>query len=212
MRDRFFFPLAAVVAGAFVFTAIQPFADRPPVGPVSGGGRNAEDVTVAGRELHRFLPGNYDGIAIVNPADGGAPVVRITRLANEIYEIPQSGPHIVLDADVELAFEARPIEVEIVARAAGDFAASKFEANYFARPEGESGWCPFDLTPQWQTYSFQFTTPKRTDHEGYDYVGVRPVVPDSKRRIMELQSIRIHAIGPKIEGDAAGVSRATCTS
>src|SRR5690348_16360500 len=113
MRDRFFFPLAAVVAGAFVFTAVQPFAYRPPTGPVSGGGRNAEDVTVAGEELHRFLPGNYDGIAILTPAEGRAPVVRITRLGNEIYEKPQSGPHIVLDADLEYALETRPIEVEM---------------------------------------------------------------------------------------------------
>jgi hypothetical protein len=210
MRDRFFFPLAAVVAGGFIFTAVQPFAYRAPTGPVSGGGRNAEDVTVAGEELHRFLPGNYDGIAIVTPSGGGAPVVRITRLGSEIYEKPQSGPHIMLDADLEYALESRPIEVEMVARSAGDFAASKFEADYYARDEGESGWCPFVLTPEWQTYRFQFTTPKRsTDREGYDYIGVRPDVPDAKRRIMELKSIRIHAIGPKIQGEVD--SKATCT-
>lgn len=195
MRDRFFFALAAVLAGVFIAMALQPWADRPPTGPVSAGGRNAEDVTISGEELHRFVPGNYDGIAIV--PDGGEPVLRITRLGSEAYEEPLSGPHIVLDSDIENAFESRPVEVEIVARAAGDFGAQKFQADYYARPEAESGWQSFDLTPEWQPYRFQFTVPKIGSEAGYDYIGIRPVVPDQKRRIMEVKSLRIHAIGPK---------------
>jgi len=196
MRDRFFFPLAATVAGVFVLMALQPWADRPPTGPVSAGGRNAEDITVTGKELYRFVPGNYDGIAIVTPPEGGEPVLRITRLANEEYQEPRSGPHIVLDADIENAFETRPVEVEIVARAAGDFAAQEFQANYFARHEGESGWQTFVLTPQWETHRFRFNVPKIGDSAGYDYVGIRPELSD-KRRTMELKSLRIHAVGPK---------------
>jgi hypothetical protein len=198
MRDRFFFPLAATIAGAFVLMALQPWADRPPSGPVSAGGRNAEDITVSGEELHRFVPGNYDGIAIVTPAGGGEPVLRITRLADEIYLEPKSGPHIVLDSDIESAFESRPVEVEIVARAPKDFAAQAFEVNYYARPEGESGWEPFPLTPEWRTYRFRYNVPRIADVEsaGYDYVGIRPAAPE-KRSVMELKSLRIHAMGPK---------------
>jgi hypothetical protein len=196
MRDRYFFPLATTVAGVFVVLALQPWAERPPTGPVSAGGRNAEDITVEGEELNRFVPGDYDGIAVVTPPEGGEPVLRITRLADEVYEKPRSGPHIVLDSDLENAFESRPVEVELVARAAGDFAAAKFEADYYAREEGESGWKAFDLTPQWQTFRLQFTVPKIADGVGYDYVGIRPVAPD-KRRIMELKSLRIRATGPK---------------
>ncbi|HEX5007498.1 MAG TPA: hypothetical protein VFV70_10325, partial [Hyphomonadaceae bacterium] len=109
MRDMYFFPLAAAVAGAFIFTAIQPFADRKPSGPLSAGGRNAEDVTAQGDELHRFVPGNYDGLKIVDTPQGK--VLRITLQASEMYEDPRSGPHIVLAADLEYAFESRPIEV-----------------------------------------------------------------------------------------------------
>lgn len=195
MRDRHFFPLAAIVAGAFVFTALQPFADRAPRGPASGGGRNAEDITIAGEELHRFVPGNFDGLAIVRPPDG-PPVLRITRLATETYENPVSGPNLPLAEDVEYVLESREIEVIIEARSAGDFAASEFEASYFARSEGESGWRIFTLGREFAPYRFNFKTPPRGDTAGLDYIGIRPVVPD-KRRVMEVRSVRVHAVGPK---------------
>lgn len=197
MSDRLFFPLAGAVASAFIFLALDPFADRPPRGPVSGGGRNAEDITVQGRELHRFLPGDAGGLSI---EDGPQPVARITRLAEQNYVHPQSGPHLVLAEDLEYAFENRDIEVTIEARSAGDFAASKFEAEYSAKADDESGWRPFDLTADFKPYTFRWHTPSRGGTEGYDYVGVRPIAPD-KHRTMEIKSIRIRAAGPK---DAPG--------
>lgn len=194
MQDRYFFPLAAAVAGAFIFTAIQPFADRCPSGPLSGGGRNAEDITARDREFCRFVPGNYDGLKIIETPEGK--VLRITLLATESYEDPRSGPHIVLAADLEFAFESRPVEVVIEARAAADSGATQFQANYFAMNEGESGWQTFDLTPEFKPYPFTFNVPSYIGTEGYDYVAIRPVVPD-KKRAMEVRSVRIHAVGPK---------------
>jgi hypothetical protein len=192
MSDKLFFPLAAVVASAFVFVALDPFADRPPRGPVSGGG-SKEDVTVSGKELHRFLPGDAGGLSI---EDGAQPVVRISRMAEQVYASPRSGPHIVLAEDLEYAFEARPIEVSVEARSVGEFAAANFEVDYMARNGAESGWHSFGLTREFATYSFDWTTPSRGKTEGYDFLGVRPVAPD-KRRTMEIRSIHIRAIGPK---------------
>jgi hypothetical protein len=210
MRDQLFFSLAAILAGTFVFTALQPFADRPPRGPVSCGNcADKEDVTVRGRELHRFVPGNYDGIAIVRPPEGGEPILRLTRKAEEVYDDPRSGPNIVLAEDLEYAFESRPVEVVIEARSAGDFPASQFEADYFARTESESGWRKFDLTSEFKPYTFTFDVPKRGLTEGYDYVGIRPVTPD-KHRVMEVRSVRIHAMGAKVK-DAPEASAAPAT-
>jgi hypothetical protein len=194
MQDRYFFPLAAVVAGAFVFTALQPFADRPPTGPLSSGGRNAEDITAEGRELHRFLPGNFDGLKIVDTPEGK--ILRITRQASETYEDPRSGPHIVLAEDLEFTFESRKIEITIEARAAATAGASEFEANYYAKAEGESGWLTFPLTSEFQPYTFTFDTPAYGGTLGYDYLAIRPVVPD-KERAMEVRSMRFRTIGPK---------------
>ncbi|HEX7788897.1 MAG TPA: hypothetical protein VF467_00015, partial [Afipia sp.] len=189
MRDRLFFPLAFILACTFILMALQPFAQRVPSGPVSGGGRNAEDVTVKDAELHRFQPGNYDSIQIVPAAGENPTVLRIARQATEDYQDPRSGPHLILAEDIEYAMEHRKIQVDIEARAAGEFGASQFEANYFAKSEFETGWKQFDLTQEFQTFRFTFDTPPRGETVGYDYIGIRPVAPD-KSRTMDVRSVR----------------------
>jgi hypothetical protein len=196
MRDRIFFPLAAALAGAFVFMALNPLAERLPTGPVSGGGRNVMDLTVTGDELHRFVAGNYNGIDFVRAADGQPALLRLTRKATEDYQDPRSGPHLILAEDLEYAYEKRDIQIEIEARAAGDFAASQFEADYFAKAESETGWQTFDLTSEFRKYSFKFNAPSRGEALGYDFLGVRPVAPD-KQRVMEIRSVRFVGLGEK---------------
>jgi hypothetical protein len=197
MRDYLFFPIAALVAGLFVFVALEPYAERLPSGPVSGGGRNAQDVTVSGDELNRLILGETAGFTmeLVRP-DGGAAFMRIDQQAGGKYEDPRLGPHLVLAEDLEYALESRPIEVVIEARSVGDFAASQFEANYFAKVEGESGWREFTLTREFQPYTLTFHTPRRGREEGYDYIGIRPVTPD-KHRVMDVRSIRVRVAGEK---------------
>ncbi|MFT3721982.1 MAG: hypothetical protein QM773_00230 [Hyphomonadaceae bacterium] len=189
MRDRLFFPVAAALAGAFILMALNPFAQRVPTGPVSAGGRNPMDLKVEGAELHRFLPGNYDSIDVIDDESGKPSVLRITRKAGQDYLDPRSGPHLVLAEDLEIAFEKRKIEVQIEARSAGSVPASQFEADYFAKTEFESGWQKFELTSEFKVYSFTYTPPAHGESLGYDYVGVRPIAPD-KQRTMEVRSIR----------------------
>jgi hypothetical protein len=196
MPDILFFPLAALLAAALVYLAVDPFADRPPRGPVSAGGRNAEDVTIKGRELSRFLPGDAGGLTVLTAGPNGRDTtVRIDRLASQIYKDPRSGPHIVLAEDVEQVLGSHPIEVTIEARTVGDFGASSFEAEYFAKTGSDSGWKSFPLTKDFQPYTFSWFPPA-PDNLGYDYIGIRPVVPD-KHRIMEVRSVRVRVTGPK---------------
>ena len=196
MRDRLFFPLAFVLASSFILMALQPFAVRVPTGPMSAGAGNAEDVTAKDADLHRFQPGNYESLQII-PASGDMPILlRLTRSATDDSQDPRSGPHLILAEDVEYGMEHRQIQIDIEARAAGDFAASKFEANYLAKAENETGWQAFDLTTEFQTYTFTFETPPRGEALGYDYVGIRPVAPD-KHRTMEVRSVRVHGITAK---------------
>lgn len=198
MRDVLFYPLAATLAGAFIFVALAPNAARLPSGPVSAGGRNVEDVTVSGVELHRFVTGEDARVRIdVRAAgDSGETVLWIDREAAASYEDPRIGPHLMIAEDIEYAMESRPIEVIVEARSAGGFPASQFEVNYFAKIEGESGWQTFDLTPDFQTYTLSFYTPQRDGDMGYDFIGIRPVAPD-KHREMEVRSVRLRAAAPK---------------
>lgn len=196
MRDRLFFPLAFIVASAFIFMALNPFADRVPSGPMSAGGGNPEDVTVKDEQLYRFQPGASSSVEIIKPSDDTPMLVRITRQAADDYQDPRSGPHLVLAEDIEYGMENRTIQIDIEARSAGDFAASKFEANYLVKPEFESGWKAFDLTHEFQTYSFTYDTPPIGESFGNDFLGIRPVAPD-KQRTMEVRSVRIHGVTQK---------------
>ena len=197
MRDFLFFPLAAALASTFIFMAVNPFASRLPTGPVSGGGRNALDVTVKGDELNRFVLGQLAGVTIdlVRP-EGGTAFLHIDREATAKYEDPRLGPHLVVAEDLEFTLESRPIEVVIEARSTGDFPATQFEANYFAKVESESGWQSFTLTREFQPFTLTFYTPKRGTEEGYDYIGIRPVSPD-KHRVMDVRSVQIKSVGKK---------------
>lgn len=196
MDDRLFFPLAAALAGAFIFIALNPLAERLPTGPVSGGGGNAMDITVRGDDLHRFVAGKYENLAFIRPGAGAPALLQLTRRAGETYEDPRTGPHLVLAEDLEYAYEKRTIRIEIEARSAGAYPASQFEADYYAKAEFETGWKTFDLTAEFRTYALSFDAPPRGEIEGYDYLGVRPIAPD-KQRTMEIRSIRFIGVGEK---------------
>ena len=202
MRDHLFFPVSAILAAAFVFVGLDPYAERLPSGPVSGGGRDAQDVTVSGDELNRFIVGETGGatLDLMRPTSGES-FLRIDRQASD-YSDPRLGPHLMLAEDLEYALESRPIEVVIEARSVGDFAASQFEANYFAKVDGETGWRTFDLTREFQPYVLTFHTPRRGREEGYDYLGIRPVTPD-KHRVMDVRSVRVRSTAPKSDPPAS---------
>ena len=192
------FPVSASVAAAFRSVELERLAERLPSGPVSGGAGNALDVTIAGAELNRFIVGETRGatLDLMRP-EGGEPLLRIDRAVAD-YADPRLGTHLTLAEDLEYALESRPIEVVIEARSVGDFAASQFEANYFAKLDGQSGWRQFDLTREFQPYTLTFHTPRRGREEGYDYLGIRPVTPD-KHRVMDIRSVRIRSTAEKSE-------------
>jgi hypothetical protein len=118
MRDHLFFPASAILAAALVFVALDPYAERLPSGPVSGGGRDAQDVSIAGDELNRFIVGESGGatLDLIQP-EGGAAFLRIDRQAGD-YGDPRLGPHLTLAEDLEYALESRPIEVVVEERLA----------------------------------------------------------------------------------------------
>lgn len=192
LPDAAFFPLAALLAGAMVVLAVEPFAKHPPTGPLSAGGRNAHDVLASGDELRRLVPGGVGGIDFLKEKNG-KPTVRLTRLAGQVYQDPRMGVHLVLAEDLERVFSDRQIEVTIEARSTGDFAATAFEADYFAKVGAASGWKSFSLTHEFAPYSFTYKPPPRKGELGYDYLGIRPVAPD-KRRTMEIRSVRFRTV------------------
>ena len=186
MTDTVFFPLAALLAIVMVSLAIRQPSGALPTGSVSGADTDYRFVRVSGLDLNRFIAGEYSDYAIV-PTDAG-PALRISPKADFFPDNADGGPHFRLAPDLETVFSGKDLRINIRARASETNGAAYFEANYFAGPEGQSGWQKFALQTDFKNYSFEFTAPLAEQDQGVDFLGIRPVIGD-KGATMEVESL-----------------------
>lgn len=200
MSDKLFFPLMLLIAGAMIFTALAPYEDRPPSGPMSGGARNADRsvVIVDGRDLFRLVSAG-PALVEVRENDGPNPVyVRITQRPGAASDVPERGVHLPLAADLERTYAGKRLRITLTARAGGEIGATRFEAAYSIGRKGGSGWQAFDLTPDFAEYSFEYALPPippDAEDLSLDFLGLRPVVED-KTRAVDVTQIRFDMLGP----------------
>ena len=185
MSDRFFFPLAAVMAALLVLLALQPAFGALPTGPVSVGDMDYNEVEVSGLQLNRMRAGGDAVIELVR--DNGPPHLRIETLAGQLLEDPLRGPHFELAADLEVQFAGFEMTIEVEARPGPDRGAEQMMVNYSTGRDGESGWRVFELKPDWETFSFTYRIPVKSGENALDYLAVRPVTPDKSREILVRQ-------------------------
>lgn len=172
MRDRYFYPLALLLAAALVGLALLPAHGARPDGPVSVGTGSYERIEVAGMDLNRLDPGS--GAERTLLTGDGPPRLRIAATGASLPDDPVIGPHFPIEADVEQAFGAHVVTVSVEARAAPDRPADRLELNYSTGRDGESGWQAFDLGAEWATYAFTYRVPPKVGANGLDYLAVRP--------------------------------------
>ncbi len=186
MTDTIFFPLAGLIAIAMVSLAMRQSGGALPTGSVSGADTDYRIIRVAGVELNRFVPSDYTDYAIVSTDSG--PVLRITPTQDFFPANPDSGPHFRLAPDLETVFSGRELRISVRVRSTAQDGATQFELNYFAGPEGQSGWRRFQLGPNFQNFSFEFTVPTANQDQGVDFLGIRPVI-DGKGAGIEIESL-----------------------
>jgi hypothetical protein len=154
-------------------------------------------VTVKDADLHRFQPGNYDSLQII-PASGDTPILlRLTRQRDGGL----SGPAIRAAPDPggrrRVRMEHRQIQIDIEARAAGDFAASTVRGE-LSREGGVRDRLEV-VRPDTGVPDIHVHLRDAAARRGilaYDFIGIRPVAPD-KYRTMEVRSVRVHGITAK---------------
>lgn len=183
MRDRFFFPLAILLAGAMVWLAIMPTFGAKPSGPVTGDGVNYNRIEVSGDMLYKVIAGG-DLKTEIRVAPDGTKQLFLEVEAGALADGVEFGPHFRLAADIETQFSGRRIRVTISAQPAEVKGAEQLLANYSAGRVGESGWETFDLSQQNMDVSFEFTVPLMQGDQASDYLGIRPVVPDGYRGVL----------------------------
>lgn len=188
MTDRIFFLTAFLAAALMVGIAVLPGLNAKPSGPVSGGNTDYRRIEVSGAQLNRFVAGGDADISLVR-ADGKA-ALRIEVAVNTLADDPIRGPHFILDRDMETVFAGREVRITIRARAADQYGAEQMRVNYSVGSAIESGWETFTVTREFADSVFVWTPPPRTagTDPGYDYLGIRPVVPEKQRAIL-IQSV-----------------------
>ena len=184
-----FFPLAFVLAAALVWLAFQIPQRQLRTGAVSGANTDYRVIRVAGDDLYRFVPGE-EAERVLARSEGGDTVLLVRATGDEFPASPDVGPHFRLAADLETAFSGQPVRVNVRARSALAQGADAIEVSYMAGPEGRTRWQRFEIGSEFSNYSFDVNVPKAEADQGFDFVGIRPVISTDGKAI-EIESLTL---------------------
>lgn len=198
MKDYVFFPFALLVAVGMVIAAMSVGYDEPKCGPM-GGAKGPDDysrIEVSAGDLCRVTsvrPGQVELLTTRRRLDA----VRITVGDDELDELVERGPHLVLGPDLETVFAGQNLTVSLTARSSAAAGSATLEVNYYTGKAGGSGWRPVALSPDWKTYQLEVRVPEKLLKEtvALDYLGLRPA-PGQGRTSFEVRDIVLERHGP----------------
>ncbi len=183
MRDKLFFPLAALLTVLMVFLALQPGIGRLPTGAVTGDGVNYDRIVIEGPYLNKIISGGDARAQLIRQDNTYS--LYIEAAADDLVAAPELSPHFRLAPDIEVQFAGRRVLVTARVRPADARGADQIELNYSAGRAGDSGWRAVELQPGFSEVSFEYTVPPFEKSEaGVDYLAIRPVVTGEPRAIV----------------------------
>lgn len=183
MKDRIFFPLALLLAIGMVLSAVWPGVGRLPDGPVTGDGSNYDQIIIKGAFLNKVLAGGDAVTELVRTKDGKY-LLYIEAAAGALGQDPEAGPHFRLASDMETQFSGTRVRCTVRMRPADNRGAMQARLNYSTGRSGQSGWKTFDLSLEFDDFSFVYDVPVRNGEAGFDYFAIRPVVPVKSRALL----------------------------
>lgn len=189
-----------MLAALMVLLALSPGAGDLPKGPIGGANSDYKTIIVEGDQLNRIIAGGEGAMGMVDL--DGEKILKIEAIAGLQNEDPVRGPHFILDSDLERVFADHEVEITMTIRPSQRKGAHAFQANYSTGRQGESGWQTFDMIPDWREYSFIYRLPVKLGDNAYDYLGIRPVVPEDYRAI-EVKRVKFRRIEKPQSGDGA---------
>lgn len=201
MSDRVFFPLICLLAAMMIIVALSP-GEPPcePTGPIGGANSDYTVITVEGCNLHRMIAGGEDALGLLER--GGEKMLKIESYSGLQNDDPQRGPHFEIDSDLERAFSNHDIIITMTLRPSSQLGAKSFQAYYSVGRDGGSGWQTFDMFPDWKEYTFAYRVPEKKGANAFDYLGIRPIVPEDSRSI-EIKRVQFRRIEKTQPGDGA---------
>lgn len=170
LKDRFFYPLAALIAVAMIGIALS-FAQQVDLSDTMIW---EEGYTMEGTDLSRLTaqPGTQ---AIFHATMGGEPAFARLNTTTARDNLPP-GPGIFasLGPDYERAFSERLLRLTVTARPSQINPLREFDMGYFSAGAGDSGWKRRTLEQGWSDYVLEFRPGLRTTDPDLDYFSIWP--------------------------------------
>ncbi|MEP6343644.1 MAG: hypothetical protein ABJ275_10035 [Maricaulaceae bacterium] len=183
MKDYLFYPFCALVVGAIIYYALSFTVEVEPI-DVSGG------FEIKGEQLQYLLIPERLECTLISDKLTGTSAVSMTSNVNKETAPPSAGISARLGLEFEQAFSGKTLIMTVRARASEVNPSPSFQMGYFAIGANSSGWKDFDLTENYENYSFKFNKTVPTGDTGGDFAGIWPDV-DGFGRGMVVESIKV---------------------
>lgn len=192
MKDRYFYPIAILLVIGIVMLGLKP--GIKPQGP-SDDEILRDGYLMAQNDLEKLVAAPGTLVSFETDSFGKTHYAVLSSNLPRKMAGASAGVFATLGPQYERAFADHGLKITIVARGSTVRPLEEFDAGYFTSGTGDSGWKPFKLGVEYQSYSFEFT-PKSGGKPGNDYVGIWPG-KEGKNKSMDVKSIRVEVIGDK---------------
>ncbi len=190
MKDRFFYPLLALVITGILYLAIQPGIRH---GNLSPEDIASEGYILSGLDLQSLTAAPGTEVSFID-GQNKLPLLAVLLSNNPREFVGKSaGVFGTLGPNYEIGFGGHDIEITITARAGRYKPLSEFDVGYFTVGVGDSRWQRFTLSANFEDYSFIFKPNPPEGKPGNDFVGIWPG-DAGKSETMELKSIKIQVL------------------
>ena len=189
IRDRFFYPLLIVVITMIVIVAMLPSCRDN----LSETEIVSEGYLVQGDDLALIQASPGTTVLFVGKTSAEPAFVTAAAHLSRSSAPASAGVFAPLGSDYEQALAGRDLRMTVTARQGSTNPTDSFRVGYFTAGAGDSGWKIFDLTPEFQDYSFTFTPPVPTEAPDLDYFGVWPD-EEGEQREMDISRFKIEVL------------------
>lgn len=198
LKDRFFYPLAALIVFAMVALALSfgESVDFTECEIWDAG------YTMSGEELVRLTaqPGTQ---AVFVAAAGGEPAyARLTSTAARDSLPKGPGVFAPLGPQYEQAFAAQDMRMTVTARASRQNPLETFDIGYFSAGSKDSGWKRKNLSSEWKDYVLDFNPGPLTERRGLDHASVWPGETADLLNV-DVKEIRVIVLNPPQKSDCS---------
>lgn len=189
LKDRFFYPIAVVVIAAMIWFALS----RAKPSHLQTIDICTSGYELKGEDLIQLVasPGtNYDFFA---PQNTEAAYVKLYSHVPRDKADASAGVFAPIPSQYTQLFQEKTIRLTVKARAGRTDPLKTFDAGYFSLTAGSTNWKTFDLTDEFQKYSFEFMPLKAAPSGEVDYFGIWPGV-EGKQKTMDVETMHIQII------------------